>query len=463
MHRIQNLLAGLVVVVVAAASAQDVRLDKAPSFQPGDKITYKLTGSGERKVVGKDQKLLQQEKRTRRDAVIQEVLAVDESGRVQALRMTIVSAERSISSNVPKEGAFERKVAVRNVLAELKRKGLIFEVDPSTIASSEMKELTASQVALIKDMLGEVEFYGHREVDGLLLPTKPVAAGEKWQVPAAALAGWTRHSISARKTGATAERAAFQLEALQGPIASVRGTIYLKAPLGPVQASPLLELAANIDTASGLWITDSSYVAIAEKVEDVELIMEARNTGLASAQRGAGASSSAPSGLVKLGWPRPGPDANSYQNPPAGVSLNLPADYKQAKTDGQEGPLAQFVSPKGLSVAVTIAELPFPMDMPEVADGSLEGLKGAIKGYALSAQKKLEIPGGVPAHLLVGQAEEGRITVYTLLALDDLRLVSVSGSVPAGNAEQATEIQKILQSLRVFAPREAPATAPAPR
>ncbi|HAY21011.1 MAG TPA: hypothetical protein DCY27_02355, partial [Desulfobacterales bacterium] len=293
-HKLIVLIAA-VSVLVSAAWAQEVRLDKAPVFQRGDKVTYKLTGSGERKVVGKDQRILQQEKRTRSDQVVQEVLEVDESGRVQALRVTIVSAERSISSSIPKEGAFERKVAVRNVLAEAKRKGLTFEVDPSTIASTEMKELTASQVALVKDMLDEVEFYGHREVDGLLLPGKGVSAGETWQVAKPALAGWTRHSVSARKTGATATGATFQIEALRGKIAAVRGTVYLRAPLGPVQASPLLELAAHVDTETGLWITDSTYVAIAEKVEEVQLIMEARNTGLTSVQRGSGSASSPPS------------------------------------------------------------------------------------------------------------------------------------------------------------------------
>ena len=434
-------------------------LSKVPAFGVGDRVTCSLTGRGGSAIVAQEGKLLQNERRSRSEEIVQEVLAVDSRGRVTSFRATISAATETTSSTHPAQAAFRKMVKLRNIFATVGWQDGLYVTDTTSVAG-EPPTLTASRIALLKKiLLASTRFRAYDPNDACLLPGKPVAVGQTWTPAPGALDRWARDHPTTRRMRATVSGAQFALAAVDGQYASLRGTIRLRASLGGRAVEPVMQLAFSLHMPSGRWLAQSVSVQVEALLRGAKLVVEGRRMCAMAYTPGRGVASAAPKGSSKLGWPAPGKDTNSFRSAQHGISLDVPPAYRPRMPAGGDM-VAAFASQAGGHLAVSLRQMPQPVDMEEVLPKVLANLKKTVRQFELQQTRPLSLPGNVPAALLVGRGMAGRAAVIRLVAIDDKRVVSVAAAAGADKPQIAADLLRIVRTLRTFPPtpeREKPA------
>jgi hypothetical protein len=322
--------------------------------------------------------------------------------------------------------------------------------------------LSASQIALLKKVLAQSMRFRASDPDNLvLLPTGAVAVGQTWTPARSALDRWARQNPLTRKMRAAATGARFTLAAVDGDYASVRGTVQLRAAFAGKTVEPTMQLAFSLHMPTGRWLAQSIFLTLEAQLADAKLLVEGRQLCAIAFVPGKGRASPRPKGAHKLGWPAPGKDTNRFRDAARGLSLDVPAAYRPRVPAGGDM-VAGFASAAGGHLAVSLKQMPQPVEMKEVLAKVLAGLKGTVKQFQLQETRPLPLAGNVPAVLVIGQGLGGRVNVIRLVAVDDRRVVSVAAAAPAEKPQLRTELTRIARTLRVFAP-EPRRSDPAPR
>jgi len=447
-------LAASLCLARAGLAEPTYHLSKAPAFRPGDTAAVSLTEQTVLSVTDAEGKLLRHEKDATSQQLLDEVLTVDEAGRVTSFRQKIVLAEHRSWAGADREQP-DATTRLADVFAVARRAEAIFRPDTRTIASPAVEALTAPQLWLLKQVFRQsISFHAHPEVNVLLLPAEPVPVGHRWKPSADVLERWVRATPAGRQTQAKATGAEFRLASVTDGVATVIGTVRLQLPLGKAVLTPTAELTCRIDAATGLWKSTTRSMAVRHEEGGATFVYQLSGSGAAAVARGSGEPTPTPGPAHPLGWAPPEDDANRYRNVPAGVSLDVPPDCVPRKLAPDDQNLAQFDSPDGISIALSVADYPQLYDLADRVPLIVAGLKKLLPGFEVQRQEELYLPGQVPAVLVAGKGTGGA-SLLAVIALDGKRLAFVRAGVPAAKASAAAQVEKALRTLRVFDPNPA--------
>lgn len=439
--------------LAAAGDQATYNLRKVPTFGVGDRVRCLATGRSRSGVFGKDKKLLLDDRRASTGEIVREVLTVDGSGGVASLRQTVVSAEVTTTATAPKDRAFRKTVRLAGILGTAEYVGGRLQTDTTSIVGAKGKLLTASQIALLKRMfVDSVRFGAYDPPDAALLPPRPVAVGETWLLDGGSLAKWAQSRRETRRLGATVLSGRMRLVKVDDAVATVSGELHLQAKLGGVTVRPTMRLTFTLDLSSGRRRSESVYLSLVARIaKDKDLVLEGRSSVAMVYSAGSGTASALPGDLGRLGWDPPGRDRNRFKDPSRGLSLDPPPDYRAQVPPGGDA-VASFACKAGGHVVLSMREMNRPLDFPDVVPQAMENLKATVKGFELLDKESLVLPGNVPAVLVRGRGLGGKAFVIRLIAIDDKRVVSVSGTAPGERPFFQTELTRIVRTLRVFAP-----------
>ena len=440
-------------VSVCLSAPPTYRLRRRPAFRPGDTVTQVVSGTDRVASAGKDRKVFKDAAYKLDGKIVQQVLEVGRDGRVESFLATVVWATQRGSSTVPRSAAYDKTVKLEAVSAVVRRRGRAFAADTSSLASSTMRKLTASQIGLVKRIFHErMQFAAFDEAAAdIVLPARAVSVGQSWRPSAKALAGWARRNRYARSAGAKPLGAEFKLVAASKGVATVAGSVRLAAKMGGMDVRTTLGMTCRVGTRSGRWFSQLVDKAVDGKGKDMTVTARGTQRVTNVVKEGTGTAASRPAGLYDLGWAAPGKDANNFRSPRLGISLNLPGAYARKKAPPGTG-TAHFAAKSGRSVAVTVEDPGRPIDMDELTPRVLANVKVTIKDYKLAEQHSVTLPGNVPATLFFGTCFGGGSTLVTVVAIDGTRLVNVTVGGRTGGGDFAAEAGKIARSLRVFEP-----------
>jgi hypothetical protein len=439
----------LVGLAAGAASAAEppVLLGKPPTFEPGQTVTVRRAESSQTSMVDADGKLARTSQRLSA-VLVQRVLAVkaDDAGAVTSLRSTISQATRVVAPLSAKDKPDEVEISIRDVSVELAADAagrLAPDTRTLTAAAATAKDpLTAPQIALVRQLLLRGGWAGWDGADALLLADKPVAPGQSWQAPQAALNQWCAAKPSLAGGGVKAASAELKLASLAGGVATITGRMKLTLRIDDADVAGAVDLTWRIDTRTGRWLSriSRSTADIPRQGRTQRLVVEREESmayGTAASGPASGPASAATA--VNIGWAAPAADSNSFHDEAAGVSLNPQ--------------VGAFAGPDGQSVAITSSDLGRPMDVDELVKLATGNLQRAQQGFVLKSATPITLADGVPAALLGGASEDGKLLVASVVALDGEHAASVIVTMPAGDEARAAQARAMLRTLRVFEPR----------
>ncbi len=438
----------LVLVTGASAFAEDYNLSKVPVMKVGDRFTAKAAGQAEVTVMAEDGETLVGVTKTGEATEIHEILTVDAAGKPTQVRFTVSGSREVTELKTPQQA--RKVVTIADVTATAKPDGLVFAADTASLASGQMKTLTAPQISLVKDHFSDSMIVtAFPEPDVLLMPAGPVSIGAAWKVTEDVLNKWAKSREDYRRMKVTPKSGECKLDSVSGDVATVSGTVRLTLSDDDVAFETVAKLAGRIDLKSGYWRGATTELTATARVGPNTLKIVSRQRVTIEHQPGTGTVSKLPAELNKLGWPAPDKDVNSYRDPAAGVSLDLPKDYQDAPIEPGVKALARFSSPRGVSVVLAGGEQPLPLELDETGQQLLGQFK-ALPDFKLVSRDPAALPGNVPAGRITLTFNEGQFTMMVRYAVDGNRLVSVIVVAPTGDAGLASEARKITDSLRVF-------------
>ena len=425
-------------------------LRKVPRFRVGDRAVEMQIQSGV-SCVASGGKIVREIRGRKESHCIDEVLEVDKAGKVQALRVTIVSAKAHTTVKGMVSG--KKDVAIEKIHFIARRKGLYFDADTTTVVSEKAAKLKASQIWLLKEFCREgISFAAYSEGDAMLLSARPVPVGHSWKPSRKVLDEWVKADPTAKAIGGKALSFELKLVSVKNDIALVKGDALLEAYLPGMK--PKLKMptvfTGYIDTASGRWTGGSSSGSLSRKSQGGTFKLSGWGEQTNTFTPGKGKASALPAKLFKLGWEPPGKDTNNHKDPAKGFSLNVPAGYaaKEVKPGGTV--LVAFAGERGANIRVDDASPGLPVDGEEFVRDFQAGMRRRLRDYGIIERKDLILPGNVPAVLLVGQAFDAKVTILTVVALDGPRVLSATGAAQTANKRDLAEVRKALKTLRVF-------------
>jgi hypothetical protein len=427
-------------------------LRKIPTFRPGDRAVLSRVNTSTTIATTTDGQVVDDTRETTTAKLVETVLAVDAAGRVQRFRTEAGDVVRQVEAPRPKEQAFTAAIELKTVLADAARAGSVFEGDPRTVASPDMTQLSAPQIALVKELLlGSQKFAAYPEDFAVLMPARAIPVGHTWRPSKQALEHWVALNPVSGKMSGRVEEAHLTLASVSDGVATVKGEFRLSAVARGIKISPEVAVTMQIDTRTGLWGNRSGEVRIRARHEGVSVISTTGGGTTVRLERGGGEAPALPAGLKKLGWAAAGEDTNSYKNYMAGVSLNVPAGY--APQEPAPGEIAKFSSPADTHVTLRITDVRKPVEMDDLLPSVIENLKAAMKGYSLVEHERFSLPDNVPAALVLGRIGEGdqRVTLVSVVAIEGRRIVAVTAAAPS-KPLLVDEIKRVAKTLRVFEP-----------
>jgi hypothetical protein len=446
----RGLILATICLSAGVSFAQDATFDlaKKPTFRPGDSVTLDSNRQSAKEVTAGG-KVTESEKETLVFSERQEVLAVDAAGAPAEVRLTILSADLEETAGLLKE---TRKTAIRDLWLTGKRDGTHFVWDTAMLAAKEPNALLkASQVALLKRLVGQPGDWDAYPEDAVLLPKSPVPVGHAWSPAAEDLQKWVENSPAAKSLSAKVRGASFKLVSAAGQTAVVEGNVSATAAKDDMAIDLSATLHCRIDTQSGRWTENGEKLSLT--VKSKEALVQAGGTDRTAIQfaAGAGKPSAAPAWKNDLGWAKPAADTNSFKDKLHGVSLNVPEECK-AEEVKEAGPVfARFRSADRCAIAITAQQTPILLDVEDVATPAIESLKkSSIEGYEVVRKESLTLPNNVPAFLIVGTSRTSGIHVITIIGVDGRKCISVSLAAPTTGKWTADRLVEFAKTLRSF-------------
>lgn len=449
-------LAASIVLGIASALPADEKLyhlSKVPKFRVGDKAISQKMEVSDYSITTSGGKVVNREKTRKETHIVYEVTKVDETGRIQAFRVSIISAGKQFDIEVPQRDG--KKIAIDKIHFLARHNGLKFDADTTTVVSEKSVSLKASHVWLLKGHCKDgISFPMYPEDDALLFPREPVRVGHTWKPTRKTLDKWAEAGCAARDLEGKAFSAEFLFVSVTGAVALIEGKIVLEADLEGKRVKLTARLTAKIDTRSGRWVGGASYGTIAAKRRDITMKMVGREEEKAAFKSGDGKVSLLAGKLFKIGWKRPGKDTNNYTDKVNGFSLNIPVGYTAQKVDPEGRFKAQFADKRGMVIVVLSDRNDYPVDIDDVMKNFQTDMRrtGSMPDYVISKKEKVTLAGNVPGILVTGKAFIGLIAVQTVVAIDGMRVLSASAGVPRGEKDMRNKLKKTLLAFRLFKP-----------
>jgi hypothetical protein len=434
--------------------AQEAKFDlsKKPALRPGDVVASTST-SNDTMEIAVGGKVVQTVKRTKQATSRDEVLAVNASGAPTELRVTMQSAQEDESAAPPGDG---KKTSLRDLIFTVKRDGNQYVCDTSSLLAKDANALRASQIALLKDITkpaSEWDGYPERDID--LMPRAPVTVGHEWEPSADALKKWTEDRPLPKGASVRVRGAKFKLTAAEGKVAVVEGNVSMTISETGADTEVEARLTCRIDTQTGRWLGKGFRATLVRKQGEATVKMEGASRTVFGFTPGAGKPSPAPEWKNKIGWAKPGPDTNSFQEKEGGISLNVPKDFKPVEVEKPGSIVARFAWQEAqASIAVTLDRTPTSLDLEDLVPAAIAGMKESIEGYKVLQQTPLTLPNNVPAMLLTATAMDGKLNLITIMGIDAKRCVSVTAGAQPQSAATVEKLTAIVKTLRVFDSKE---------
>lgn len=423
-----------------------------PVFRPGDVVDLDVTEERKVTLTDADGRCVHSRDLQSKWRIELRVLATDDVGLATRLAVTLPGGVRKVAASGQSRQGRDKTVTLENIHAAAARQDEAFAVDVATLAAERPKPLTASQVAMLKDVCRQVATapFG-TEPATALLPVGLVGVGHTWQPDRQAVLGWLAGRHAAKGAREELVDVAFSLQDVTDDVAKIRGQIRLRVELEGKRFDSALMLSHRMDVTTGRRLSRASVMLVDQTVKEGTLSLAASGTESIRYRPAGAAPATMPAELHGLGWKAPAADTNSYSDPAAGVSLSVPKAYARSP-EAQPPALARFAGPSEATVTISVRRMDWPVDLPDLVPQVKANLARTIAGYAAVEERKLFLPDNVPAVLLAGKGLDGKAAVFCVLAVDDLRVVDVLAAVPAAKLHLVEQARRIVASLRVFAP-----------
>ncbi len=453
---IVGMFAAVLFGTVSALSADGklYHLSKVPKFCVGDRAVAKETDVSGETVTIADGKVVSRKKTSEDARIVYEVTEVDKAGKIQAFRVSIISAKAKFDIALPAPD--KKRIAIENIHFIARRKGLDFDADTTTVVSEKDKKLKASQIWLLKKHCRNgITFPMYQEEDALLMPTEPVPVGHKWKPSREMLDRWTEASSEAKKANGKAVSAEFRFVSVTDGVALIEGAFVVEATLAGKRVKMAARVIAKIDTGSGRWVGETLFGPIVLKMQGASVKIDSRSEDTASLTPGKGKVSALPKKIFKIGWKRPGKDTNNHIDKTKGFSLNVPAGYVARKAPLNESFIAKFVDKLGRGIVVTEDSTDYPVEIDEIVREFLASMRDdddSPPGYTVIKREKVTLANGIPSVLITAKIHGGKAILLTVIAIDGERIMTVSTGAPTDMKDLLAELKKTLKTLRIFEP-----------
>lgn len=455
---VRRMMLGVWVTAVLATAGRSAGaklhdLSKRPRYRVGDRVTVRHTSDATRSIVLDDGRPVRDNRERKESRQIFEVLEVDSAGRVLTMRRTIVVAKFVASGKKPGGKDYKKEIAIEKIHFVVRRNGLTFDADTTTVVSEKSGKLKATQIIRLKSFCRNgIRFRGGSEVDAMLLPAKPVAVGATWKPSPAAVKKWVDVEAETSSGGYKAIGAEFRLVSVDDGVAVVEGTVRVEIDIEGQKAPFRLAVTGRIETSSGRWLQRTTAGSVTVKFPrykaTAKMVGRGEESFVFAARKGA--ATKLPKKRFALGWKPPGEDTNNYKNAKKGVSIDVPDGFKAEVLAKGDASLVRFAGKANSNLSVSQDH---PDEPPELDDFARElplVMRKEFKDYAITESKEFALGGNVPALLQVGKGHKGVVTMIMLVALEGSRVVTVAGAFPTAMTDMHARMRKAVTSLRLF-------------
>ncbi len=438
------------------------RIKAEPIFQVGDVARVKLTARGSMKKFDSAKRPVMDNHTHDTGVFTQEVIEINGSKRATALRFSILDLQRRVFSNIPQDTAFSTDVTLADICGQATINGGIFAGDVHTLLATQTKDLTASQVNLLKQTFSDrITFYAYPAYESLLLADGEISVGDKWSIHKDTLAQWAANSSLARGMSAPLN-AEFELTDVSDTIATIKGKVTF-APMMEGSTGPTrISITHMVSTLTGQWLGMSATRTMNVSSTAVHMILRSEINVSVEFTPGPGRPRElAAIGWRKIGWNPDSQDSNSYNNRQAGISLNIPATFVKSAAEIKGSTIVEFLDGVKAAVHVKSVPMPRPATRGELMKFVIATDKALHGTYDVTDKQNLTLAGNVPAVMITANlpSSNPKVTLITLVASDRGRLVNVSIAVPIGERSRIQQAQAIAESLRVYNPAATPSAA----
>jgi len=442
---------GLCASIGAGQSVYDLR--QRPKFATGDLITAACKRTSRISCAGSDNGRGYLVVTTTDSAEKQLISDVDKNGQVTSFTQHIDSARMRYTLKASGRPVTRTDINLGDVSFRAARRRNRFVADTTSVSSCVHSELNAPQLWLVKRLMRDrAIFHAFRAPDMVVMPSKPVPSGHSWRPPPDAIARWARSFALLRGVGIEGATGSFQLSAVKGRWATVKGSVTFGCRFRSMPARAKAEMSARIDTATGCWTRQSVKIELAVRSGENLLRLETtcHSEAVYQACKANGLNDS-PKTLHSLGWKPSGEtQTGRYQNRALGVSLSVPGNYK--RKNGAKPGSVLFTAGDGRNISLSAKIPAVPVDLGMLTDAALRKLHESVPDYRLIRRERMSLPGDVPASLLTASGKGGTVIIFTIVAVDGPRIVSVTAAAFTGNTRQVDELKRIATSLCLFEP-----------
>ena len=429
--------------LASIASAQGVPLKAATRSAVGDVATFSQSASIVSSVTNARKQILQDYDFVKSLDMTMEVLKVDPQGRPVEIQARVLWARQTIKSTVPRQRAFAKTISLGKVFFVVRRQKDAWRVDTASVASTTMKGFTASELYLLKRVFQDVIECQSR-TDRLLLSDKPQAVGDSWKVSPEGLAAWAAANVSSGRIQGKVQSAQARVEQVKGSVATVVASLVLATGLDGVEVKPRYQITLRIDVPTGRFLSKTTRLTLTSRGGEAVMSHVGQGQETLVYKAGSGTASVPPARFTLLGWKNT-PDTNNTRYAAAGASLNIPKEFKAAG----EG---KWTGPAGSSIAVHVGNNDQMLDMEQMLPMVRENIRKSSAGYEAIETRTLTLADNMPAALVSGKVNEGKVVLLNLIALDGPRILSVTAAVPADKPDVLKSVTAAAKSLRVYTP-----------
>ena len=238
---------------------------------------------------------------TTTEQVRYEVLAVDKNHQPTSLRVHLVSVVKVTDITAPAEKKGKTITSLKNVYFVAKRKGEEFHVDKTSVVTTG-KPLTDAEKKMFTEeyLADEVVLPTSPRLMNVLLPTKPVPAGQTWKPSKAAQDAWAKNFEKQFATaGGKVKKVSGELQAVPAPQANkiiVTGEFVIDVVIGSTGFQIKPSFVATFDSKGNMWTGAAAKAETKLPVEGLDTVVSFTATSTAEHTPGKGKASAAPVG-----------------------------------------------------------------------------------------------------------------------------------------------------------------------
>jgi hypothetical protein len=231
---------------------QNFNISQRPVFRVGDRATDNVIINEHLTVRGPQGNLIQETSKIYRLDITCEVDGL-QGGQISVINAHVALMRMTETNAVPgPEAKARRVITTKELRFKLRRRGLLFFVDPSSHTGR--LPATKNQEEVFAYFFDDgISFPGFPEEDALLLPEGRINPGQSWNVSRRNMDRWGQESGALKELNGRVLSTNMRLDSHDGRFARISGTITVQGSAEGMGFNVPAGIQATIETATGRW------------------------------------------------------------------------------------------------------------------------------------------------------------------------------------------------------------------